>query len=240
MRLQELISNSSSVDEYIRSAQRQMADHGGGALLIKQPDITEVLELWIEAAKRESVSLKIIIPIRQPTEVYASLKAAGAATSVETGNAFWLKRNLLAERFSRGLPRAFVDYGNFLHNWQREILRISKALNVAVEPDEASIGRFLAPDLHRQRSSTMVNETFGYSWVTRVYAILFGAAQDVEIDIPAMDEIYHAFRACERSFRIASQEFYERLGRITQQSLQRTLEQAPVLRTAAHYCEPSE
>jgi hypothetical protein len=213
MRLQELEIDESEKEAYISRIHAFLSECAcGSTLVIKQPDITEVMDFWFEAARRAGFSTKLVIPIRHPKEVFESIAAAlgnlnGKAVSVELVNAFWVKRNLLSERQSRNVPRVFVEFSNLMKNWRAEIVRLSEALSVELRPDHAAIEEFLTADLYRQRFSGPVTETLGYSWTTRVYAILSAAAQDGPIDFPSLDEIYHAYRANERTFRIASDDF---------------------------------
>lgn len=236
LRLQEIVRDKHEAQNYIGKVQSFLARcPRGSALLIKQPDITEVLELWVEAAKREDFSVKVIIPVRSPREVYASISAAsdapGETVSVELSNAFWLKRNLLAERHSRDLPRVVVEYSNLMDNWRHEIARIAAALSIDLEPGETAVEGFLSRDLHRQKCCGPIDETFGYQWMTRVYAILSGAAKDLPIDLATLDEIYHAYRLNERSFRIALDEFRHNLGLLDRVQFRAGFEDVPVLKS---------
>jgi hypothetical protein len=238
MRLQELIINVRENEEYTRKIQAFLKECAcGSVLLIKQPHITQLMGFWAEAARRNELSLKVVIAIRHPREVFGSIAALGAAkkTSLELTNAFWLKLNLLAERDSRNFPRVFVEYSNLLEDWRVEVARVSKALSIELKPDETAIDNFLTRDLHRQRFSGPVTETFGYSWVTRVYANLSAAAQDEPLDLPTMDEIYHAYRANERAFRIAWDEFCDRYSLIDPQHVREMLDSAPVFRSGRDF-----
>jgi hypothetical protein len=155
--------------------------------------------------------LKIVVPVRHPGEVAASLAARDRA-SFELSSALWLKYNLLAERQSRGLPRVFVEYSNLLSDWRKEIDRIVQALSIVMtERDERGIETFLNQGLHREKCSGPPVEGFGEPWMGRVYAALSSAARDVPLNLDAMDEIFFAYRACERTFRISSDEFRDRV-----------------------------
>lgn len=240
LRLQEVVRDEPEAQRYIGRIRSFLARcPRGPALLIKQPDITEVLELWLEAARLEDFSVKIIIPVRSPREVYASIAAAsdapGETVSVELSNAFWLKRNLLAERHSRDLPRVVVEYSNFMNDWRHELARIATSLSIALEPDETAVDGFLSRDLHRQTCCGPIDETFGYQWMTRAYAILSGAAKDVPIDLATLDEIYAAYRLTERSFRIALDEFRHNLGLLDRVQFQAGFEDVPVLKSGLDF-----
>ena len=63
------------------------------------------------------------------------------------------------------------------------------------------VDEFLTQDLYRQRCDRQVYETFGGSWISRVYAIISGAAKDEPVDHLVLDEIYAAYSVAERAFR---------------------------------------
>jgi len=182
--------------------------HGRPAV-IKEPRIVALADYWFEAARRSSIDVKIIIPVRHPGEVAASL-AKRDATSLELSNALWLKYNLLADRRSRGFPRLFVEYSSVLADWQHQISRISEALSVRFEDrDDEAIREFLSHDLHRQRGSGLT-ESFGGSWVGEVYAAFSAAARDTGCRCDTLDEIFAAYSATEHTFRSAVNEFRNR------------------------------
>ncbi len=174
--------------------------------VIKEPRIVALADFWFEAARRSSIDVKIIIPVRRPSEVAASL-AKRDGTSFELSNALWLKYNLLAERHSRMYPRVFVEYSSVLADCPRQISRISEALSVRFENrDDDAIREFLTHDLHRQRGDELT-EAFGSSWVGDVYAAFSAAANGARPDIDKLDEVFLSYSASERTFRTAINEF---------------------------------
>ena len=172
-------------------------------LVIKDPRIVALFDFWLQAARQEGFEPKVVIPIRHPQEVVASLSAWVKAPT-ELWSALWLKYNLLSERDSRDLPRVFVDYADLLSDWRRQIARIGRVLSVDLSStNAAAIDAFLTPDLHRERNSGPVVEPFGYPWLAQTYALLMQAARDQAPDAATLDRIWHMYRQCERSFRVA-------------------------------------
>lgn len=240
MRLQEMSIEDSEKESYIKQVQSVLSGiDQGHVAVVKHPCITEFMEFWLEAASREGVSIKVVIPIRHPQGVFASMdamgKAHGVATSVELWNAFWLKYNLLAERHSRPIPRVFVEYSSLVTNWRLEIDRVSKVLQIDLKPDVLAIEDFLTADLYHHKSSGPVVETFGYRWLTRVYAALLAAARDEALDVETMDEIFHAYRATERTFRIALSEYRTGFDSIDPQKHQEMLDRVPLFKKGIDY-----
>lgn len=176
-------------------------------LLIKEPRITALPDVWFEAARQAGFEVAAVIAVRHPQEVIASLAARDAA-SPELSSALWLKYTLLAERHTRALPRVFVDYTKLLHNWRREITRISTALALDLNTrDERAIDEFLQQDLRRQRYDDPMTEFFGTDWMSSVYEALRAAAQDEPWDRSALDRAYEAYRANEHDFRTAFDDY---------------------------------
>src|SRR6185437_1081254 len=178
-------------------------------LVIKEPRITALASLWFEAARQAGFSIAVTIPVRHPGEVVDSL-AARDQVSPQLSSALWLKYNMLAERQSRELPRTFVEYPALLRDWRAEVARIAAALAIDLSTrNEAEIDDFLRQDLRRQRQEG-ISEIFGTTWVSQVYTALCAAARGELLDASLMDEVFESYRASERGFRIALEDFRTR------------------------------
>ncbi|TAM65966.1 sulfotransferase family protein [Mycobacterium sp.] len=172
-------------------------------VVIKEPRITTLSDLWFDAARVAGFDVAAVIAVRHPHEVIASIVKSWRV-SPALASALWLKCNILAERNTRGVPRVFVDYANLLDDWRREMKRISAELPVELyAQDEDAIEQFLTPGLHRQRHCGPVTDLFGADWISTVYEALCEAAQDDPIDISTMDRVFESYRSCERDFRKA-------------------------------------
>ena len=179
-------------------------------VVIKDLHITVLSEPWFEAARLAGFDVAAVITVRHPQEVIASLQAF-TRTPPELASALWLKYNLLAERNTRGLPRVFVEYTNLLGDWRQEIKRISTVLGIELDSRNVdAVENFLTPDLRHQRQPGPVNEAFGTDWISAVYEALQGAARGESLDESALDRVFEAYRACERTCRLASDEFRRR------------------------------
>lgn len=163
-------------------------------LVIKEPRITTLSPLWFDAARRAGFEVGVVVAVRHPMEVISSV-AATWQVSRELSAALWLKYSLLAERYTRGLPRVFVDYADFLDNWRREVKRIATTLDIDLNTQqEDAIEEFLTDDLRRQRHSGRV-EGFGADWMSTVHHKLTEAAHDEPLDTAALDRIFESYRA---------------------------------------------
>jgi hypothetical protein len=162
-------------------------------VVIKEPRITGLTEYWFEAALRMNSSIKVIVAVRHPAEVAASL-AARDGVSLSLSSALWLKYNLLAERASREFPRVFVDYSNLLDDWRREIDRVAGALDISLEAvSEAEIAQFLSRGLRHQIASNPAAELLEQNWMGMLHAELSNAARDLPLDSHLVDTIFAAF-----------------------------------------------
>jgi hypothetical protein len=177
-------------------------------VVIKDPKITALCGMWLEAARQAGFDPAAVIAVRHPEEAAKSL-TAGAGTSPVLGGALWLKYSLLAERDTRGLPRVFVEYANVMDDWRREVKRISAALAINLDPqDEGAIDDFLAPGLRHHRQCDPVTGLFGTDWISAVYEVLSAAAGDEPWDQSALDRVFEAYRASEEGFRHAFNDFH--------------------------------
>lgn len=214
LRLQtEVVVESAERDAYLDRIKAFLRGLPRAALhVIKEPRITALSDFWFDAARRAGFFPAAVVPVRHPQEVSASL-AARYGMSPELATALWLKYNLLAERHSRGLPRVFIEYSNFLRDWRAEVARIEAALAIDLATrDEAAIDDFLSPDLRRQRHDARIAEVFGNQWISRVHAILSAAARDEPPDTGALDEVFDSYRACEHALRVTLDEFRTRFA----------------------------
>jgi hypothetical protein len=190
-------------------------------VVVKDPRITVLSGMWFEAARLAGYDVAVVIAMRHPEEVIASV-AERSGASPELSSALWLKYNLLAERHTRAVPRVFVEYANLLDDWRQETKRISAALAMDLSiRDERAIEEFLKPDLHRHRHGGPVTEPFGADWVSTVYRALGVAARDEPLDACVLDRVFEAYRANEYAFRTVFEDFHRfyKLNRLLRPSV---------------------
>lgn len=179
-------------------------------VVIKDPRITTLSELWFEAARMAGLDVAALIAVRHPQEVISSVAASWKISS-ELSSALWLKYNLMAERHTRDVPRVFVEYTSMLTDWRREMKRVSAALSIDLENrDEDAIDEFLTPDLRRQRNCGPVIERFGTDWISASYDALCAAARDDSPDMARLDRIFEAYQASEHDYRTLFEDFHSR------------------------------
>ena len=85
-------------------------DYNGSRLfVVKDPRICRFVPLWLDVLAEFPASPAIVLPLRNPLEVSASLKRRDAMLSTK-GLLLWLRHVLDAEASTRGLPRAIAPY----------------------------------------------------------------------------------------------------------------------------------
>ncbi|MEX3651021.1 sulfotransferase family protein, partial [Mycolicibacterium porcinum] len=166
-------------------------------VVVKVLHISVLARMWFDAAHQAGYDIAAVLAVRDPQEVIGSLAKLMKA-SPQLTSALWLKYNLLAERETRGLPRVFVDYSNFLDDWRREIKRISHTLALDLDTgDEAAVEKFLARDMRHQRQRGPIVEPFGTNWLSVAYRGLSAAARDEPWEQSALDGVFEEYRASE-------------------------------------------
>ncbi|MGO4442447.1 sulfotransferase family protein [Mycobacterium sp. 2YAF39] len=179
-------------------------------VVIKEPRITTLSELWFEAARLAGHDVAAVIAVRDPQEVISSAMASWGF-SWELASALWLKYNLLAERLTRDIPRVFVDYSNLLEDWRRETKRTSAALKIDLGGGEdAAIESFLTPDLRRHRTGGPATERFGMDGIPAVHEALSAAGRDEPLDLSTMDRAFASYSVGEGDVGEAFADFQRR------------------------------
>lgn len=176
--------------------------------VIKDLQITPIAGLWFEAARIAGYNVGSVIAVRHPQEVINSVTAMMPIVKPELAAALWLKNSLLAERYTRGLPRAFVEYSYLLEDWRREVKRIATALDIELNPDDTAINEFLAVDeCHQQADGSACPEPFGTDWLTTTYDNLHRAAGSDTWSEEELDRVFGEYRASEERLRGALENY---------------------------------
>jgi hypothetical protein len=140
-----------------RLADEIRKDFGGSRLfVVKDPRITRLLPMWLEILDELAIETVVVIPVRNPLEIGASL---------ETRDRFPLAKSLLlyarscldTELDSRRRRRLFVRYEQLLDDWRPFAARFAEATGSHTLPPGAKqadeIDRFLTAELRHHRYS---------------------------------------------------------------------------------------
>ncbi len=173
--------------------------------VLKEPRICLLLDLWLEAIRRQNCSPCIVIPIRDPLEVGASLSARDGQ-SQGRGWLLWLIHFLSAELSSRGVPRLFVRYEDVLLDWRRVGQRVEAVAGerfpVWTPAAERAVDAFIdSSSRHFVSPREAIDARSDVSaWVKNAYSWAMTAAGGSEPDTTALDDIAKDFSAHLRVF----------------------------------------
>ena len=123
---------------------------------IKDPRLCRFFPLWPDVLHALNARPAVIIALRHPAEVVASLMARDHLEPVHA-LILWLHHTLEAEQASRGLPRVVQVYPDLLTNWRTEFARLAEALNIPLACDgqpTSDIDKFLDSTLRHQVHAT--------------------------------------------------------------------------------------
>ena len=118
-----------------------------------------------------------------------------------------MKYNLLAERRTRGIPRAFVEYTTSSTTGGGDQADFQALPVDLTTQEEDAIEAFLTPDLRGQKSRGSVTNRSGTDWISAVYDALCAAARDECPDEGILDRIFESYRVSERDVRSAFEDY---------------------------------
>ena len=125
-------------------------------MVIKDPRISRFLSFWLEQLNELHIGARIVICLRNPLEVAASLSQRDGV-SFGASLLLWLRHMLDAEVTTRAWPRSMVQYENLLVDWPGVADRIATDLSLdwPTPPVTArhDIDNFLSPTLRHHNAS---------------------------------------------------------------------------------------
>jgi hypothetical protein len=155
--------------------------------VMKDPRACRLVPLWRRAIERAGREPLIVLIVRHPLEVAASLQRRDGMP-VPQALLLWLEHVLAAEAFTRGDRRSIVTYGRLLDDWRSTVARIEHDLGLvppAVDVD-VHIEAFLASHLRHERAerAALDDETIS-DWVRRTHRWHERASTDASLADPA-------------------------------------------------------
>ena len=157
---------------------------------VKDPRIARFLPFWLGSAGRYGIAAKIVIPLRNPLEVAASLQKRDGF-STRHGLLLWLRHVLDAEAHSRGQRRIFTSYEALLQDWRKVAARIGTLLEVdwprlSIETEAGIDALISTGERHQDAQTEDVGQLdFVPEWVAEVYEMLLPLTAS---DAPALTE----------------------------------------------------
>jgi hypothetical protein len=168
-------------------------EYGDSSLfVVKDPRMCRLVPFWRSAFESFGTQPAFLIPVRNPLEVAASLKARDGIVPGR-GLLLWLRHMLDVELETRNASRTFASYEELLKDWRGTIGRAAGELGVALpaanERAAVEVERFLSAEHRHHAASTPELEARPeiVDWVKRTYAALENAALGGELDPGALD-----------------------------------------------------
>lgn len=181
---------------------------GSPFFVLKEPRICRLLPLWIEALERVGARQVVVMPVRHPLEVAASLDRRNELPRGEAALS-WLRHVLDAEGASRPVPRVITHYQDLLDDWRRTADRIAGHLDLAWPrrngASESEIDAFLMPaerNHHAEHAPLTGPDPRLDPWVREVYDILERWSRDAgrDTDMGRLDAVRGALDGATRTF----------------------------------------
>lgn len=176
---------------------RQAYPSQDSPLVIKDPRIARLLPLWIEALQQQRSAVMVVITVRHPLEVAASL-ARREGFGVERSVSLWLRHVLDAIRYSTDVPCAIVVYDELMRDWHGTLERLRQELDLVwptpITQAESAIEHFLDQDLRHHQADPQALEALRphaiTQWAMRLYEALLHRAPDLA-DLADLAERIH-------------------------------------------------
>lgn len=160
-------------------------------IMIKDPRLCRLLPLWKAYAGAEGYDSHVILSMRHPDEVAASLHRRNGF-SISEGLLIWMRESLLAETQSSGMSRGIVYYADLLADWKNALSDVLSQLGLEGSAPGVSaasrIEEFLSPEF-RVPADVGANgaaETWPRELALRIFAAIGQEkdAQDGALDVP--------------------------------------------------------
>ena len=118
--------------QFLQEATELIKDEFGRSRLfvLKDPRICRFADFWIGALRETGIEPFVVLPLRNPLEVAASLERRDGL-SLPFGHLLWLRHVLDAEFGSRGVRRFFTSYDQLMMNWRD----VAKNLQATLETE---------------------------------------------------------------------------------------------------------
>jgi glycosyltransferase involved in cell wall biosynthesis len=108
--------------------------------LLKDPRLCRLAPLWLEVAEELGVDIRVIIPVRHPSEVaYSLIRREGKASG--QSQLLWFQYLMEAEEATRKKIRVLVHFEDVVSDWRAQTDRIATQLGLAwpVKLDEVAV-----------------------------------------------------------------------------------------------------
>lgn len=132
---------------------------GTGPWAVKDPRTSLLLPLWRSVAADLDLKLQLVLALRHPAEVAASLihrDGPIVGTDLHRALGLWLRHTSAVLNDGHGLPLAVVDYGDWFRDGNGQLQRLVRALGLdGAGPDrQQEVLERVHPEHRRQRQGS--------------------------------------------------------------------------------------
>jgi hypothetical protein len=175
--------------------------------IIKDPRICRFVPFWFEALRQFKAVPKVLIPVRNPLEVAASLEARNGFTPAKS-YLLWLRHILDAERETRSIARSVLTYHSLLQNWHGVMDKVADDLGLQwpalSHQTQAEIAQFLSVRYrhHVTEDAALQVRPEVVTWVQETYEVLLAMARGENSGTgqQRLDEINRALNQADQAF----------------------------------------
>ena len=148
----DLVIDNEKREGYVSEAKKIIEDNFlySKIFAIKDPRLCITFPVWEQALEESNVSIKIILPHRNPFEIAKSLKKRNGF-STEKSLLLWAKHFYLSELYSRKHKRIFIGFDELVQDTLTQIDTIKKFIGIRKKIN--GIGNFIEKDLKHQNIS---------------------------------------------------------------------------------------
>ncbi|MBM1002200.1 MAG: glycoside hydrolase family 99-like domain-containing protein [Desulfofustis sp. PB-SRB1] len=172
--------------------------------VLKDPRMCRLVPFWINTLQLFSADVRVLLPIRNPREVAASLKKRNDFNPVKS-YMLWLRHVIEAEYYTREVPRFIFQFDELLADWRALISRASVALDLSwpkrSAQSEIDIDNFLDSRLkhHSWNPQSITQSPSLAAWIKDAYTALLklvGEPDNVEM-LDVLDATREEFNRAE-------------------------------------------
>lgn len=188
--------------EAVDKATEIVRQHGriGPLFVMKDPRVSKLADIWLEACDAAEVSPAMVIALRNPVEVSSSLERRDLMTPAY-GHLLWLRYMLDVEHYSRGRKRVVCRFDQLLGNWSAVVEQIRSGTGLCFPRNSPLVHNEIDQFIdtrgrhHEVRTDFVTDNPNLSTWLRQTYVILHKWSLDGEdaSDFAELDAIRSAF-----------------------------------------------
>jgi hypothetical protein len=181
--------------------------HDSKLFVIKDPRICRIVPFWLEVLAQQDVQPLVILPLRNPMDVAASLEVRDNI-DVFYSHLLWLHHVLEAEYHTRGIPRYFTTFDQLITHWGHSLTDAQSVLDVQWprKPKQSTeeVDAYISEELrhHHEPIDKLMDDPSLSDWLRTASEIVFRWADGGEDarDYDQLDRIRHELNAAGPAF----------------------------------------